>query len=143
MSISCGIFEMKSLSVEIESSRKNIPKVEELLAKANADFNVEEQRFRKLLIAVSELVLNAIVHGNKESSVKKVKVTAEYDDEKMIVKVLDEGAGFDVTQIPDPTSAENIRKESGRGIYIVKQLIDRVEYKKTPEGFLIILTVFK
>ena len=134
---------MKSLSVEIESSRKNIPKVEELLAKANADFNVEEQRFHKLLIAVSELVLNAIVHGNKESSVKKVKVTAEYDDEKMIVKVLDEGAGFDVTQIPDPTSAENIRKESGRGIYIVKQLIDRVEYKKTPEGFLIILTVFK
>ena len=134
---------MKSLSIEIESSRKKIPEVEKLLREANKDFNIEEEKFHKLLVAVSELVLNAIVHGNKESSVKKVKVTAEYDNEKMIVKVLDEGFGFDINQIPDPTSSENVHKESGRGLYIVKQLIDKFEYKITPQGFLITLTVTK
>ena len=134
---------MKTLSIEVASSRKKISEVEKMLRKANNEFNIEEERFHKLLIAVSELVLNAIVHGNNESPVKKVKITAEYDDEKMIVKVLDEGAGFDVRQIPDPTSTENIQKKSGRGIYIVKQLTDRIEYKKTPEGFLITLTIFK
>lgn len=134
---------MKSISIEIESSRKQIPEVEKLLVKANEDFNIEEERFHKLLVAVSELVLNAIVHGNKESPLKKVKVTAEYNDRKMRVSVLDEGFGFDINQIPDPTSPENVHKESGRGLYLVKQLIDKFEYKITPQGFLIILTIHK
>lgn len=134
---------MKSLSVEIMSSKSNIPIVEKLLHEANNEFCMDEIKFRNLLIAVSELVLNAIIHGNKESPLKKVKVSAEFDDMKMIVKVLDEGFGFDINKIPDPTSSENIHKPSGRGLRIVRQLIDEFEYKKTPEGALIILTVTK
>ncbi len=134
---------MKSLSVEIISSKSNIPIVEKLLHDANHEFEMDEAKFRNLLIAVSELVLNAIIHGNEESPLKKVKVSAEFDDKRMIVKVLDEGFGFDINKIPEPTSSENIRRPSGRGLYIVKQLIDEFEYKKTPEGALIILTVTK
>src|SRR6266511_107299 len=107
-----GIFEVKSLSVEIESSRNQIPKVEALLEKANKEFHINQEKFNNLLISVSELVLNAVVHGNKENPAKKVKVIAEYDDEKMFVKVLDEGSGFDSTQINDPTSEKNVHKES-------------------------------
>ncbi len=134
---------MKSLSVEIESSRKNISHVEQMLHEVNIEFKMNDEKFRNLLTAVSELVLNAIIHGNKEVSSRKIKVSADYDDKELIVRVLDEGFGFDIEKIPDPTLPENIQNSSGRGLYIVKQLVDKFEYKKTPEGALIILNVLK
>lgn len=137
------LLKLKSLSIEIESSRKYIPKVEKLLYKANEDLHLASEKFHNLLVAVSELVLNAIIHGNKESPSKKVKVTAEYNDKKITVKILDEGFGFNIDKIPDPSSPENVYKETGRGIYIVKQLIENFEYKMTPQGSLFILTITK
>ncbi|MGH2575727.1 MAG: ATP-binding protein [Ignavibacteria bacterium] len=134
---------MGSLSIEIESSRKNISRVEKVLQKANDECQLGQEKFNKLLIAVTEIVLNAIVHGNKEIISKKVKVKVHYDSEKMIVNVSDEGNGFDFESLPDPTLPENIYSDSGRGIFIARNLIDKMEYKKTRRGSEFILTVLK
>ena len=134
---------MKTISTEIASVKKNYKLVENLLREANKEFCCPEERFRNLLIAVSELVINAIVHGNKEKADKKVKVKVEYDDKLMRIKILDEGNGFKFGDEADPTIPENILKVSGRGIFIVKSLIDEVDYKNTGKGSEFILTIKK
>lgn len=134
---------MKSISAEIASEKKNYRLIEALLRKANMEFCCAEEKFRNLQIAVSELVMNAIVHGNKEQAKKKVKVTVEYDNESMRIKILDEGNGFKFDEEFDPTKPENIFKESGRGLYIVKSLIKEIEHKETDKGTEITLTIKK
>jgi serine/threonine-protein kinase RsbW len=134
---------MKSISAEIASVKKNYRLIEDLLLKANEEFCCSEEKFKNILIAVSELVMNAIVHGNKEQESKKVKVTVEYDKESMRIKILDEGNGFKFGGESDPTIPENVLKESGRGLYIVKSLIKEVEHKKTGKGTEITLNIKK
>jgi serine/threonine-protein kinase RsbW len=132
---------LKSVSVEISSRRENVSKVEEMLLSLADDFNSD--KFHNLMVAATELVLNAIVHGNKEDPERFVKVTAEFDNEKIVVKILDEGGGFELNEIPDPTLTGNVLKNSGRGLYIVKKLVDEFECVTTPAGALCTLTIKK
>lgn len=134
---------MKTLSTEIISTKKNYALIESLLYKANEEFCCMEDRFRNILIAVSELVMNAIVHGNKEEESKKVRVTVEYDKDIMRIKILDEGGGFDFDKSLKAKLPDDVMKESGRGLYIVKSLIDEVETRDTGQGTEIILTMRK
>ena len=134
---------MKTISTEIASLKKNYALVESLLLKANEEFCCEDERFRNVLIAVSELVMNAIVHGNKGDESKKVRVTIEYDREIMRVKILDEGNGLNRNFRSKPKLPEDIFKESGRGMFIVKALIEQVEVNDTDHGTEFILTIKK
>jgi serine/threonine-protein kinase RsbW len=134
---------MKTLSAEIISTKKNYALIESLLYKANEEFCCIEDRFRNVLIAVSELVMNAIVHANKEEESKKVRVTVEYDKDIMKISILDEGKGFDLSKGGEASLPDDVMKESGRGLYIVKSLMDEVEFKDTGYGTEIILTLKK
>ena len=134
---------MKTLSTEIISTKKNYALIESILYKANEEFCCVDDRFRNILIAVSELVMNAIVHGNKEEESKKVRVTVEYDKDVMRIKILDEGGGFDFDKSLKAKLPDDVMKESGRGLYIVKSLIDEVETRNTGQGTEIILTMRK
>lgn len=134
---------MKTISTEIASLKKNYALIESLLRKANEEFCCQEERFRNVLIAVSELVMNAIVHGNKEQAAKKVRVTVEYDENVMKVKILDEGNGFKYGKESKPKLPEDMMKESGRGLFIVKSLVEEIDCRDTEEGTEIILTVRK
>lgn len=134
---------MKTVSTEIKSVRNNIFKIEHLLKQVNVEFKLEDKEFRNVLVAVSELVLNAIVHGNKEKPEKKVSVKIDYDDKTMIIDVQDEGNGFDFENNPDPTLPENVFKSTGRGIFIVKSLMDNIQHKQNAKGTEFILTVKK
>ena len=134
---------MKTISTEIASAKKNYALIESLLRRANEDFCCNEERFRNVLIAVSELVMNAIVHGNKEQESKKVRVTVEYDEDVMRIKILDEGNGFAFDKGSNPKLPEDLLKQSGRGMFIAKTLVEELDYKNTDEGTEFILTVRK
>ena len=134
---------MKTISAEVASIKKNYALIESLLQKANEEFCCNEERFKNLLIAVSELVMNAIVHGNKEQVTKKVRVTVEYDENIMRVKILDEGNGFKYDKKSKPKLPEDMMKESGRGLFIVKSLVKETDCRDTEEGTEFILTLRK
>jgi serine/threonine-protein kinase RsbW len=134
---------MKMLKTEFSSNRNNFRHVEALLYKANEDFKLNESDFRNLMIAVSEIVINAIVHGNNEDESKMVQVIIEYDDNDLNIKICDEGNGFKATDVSDPTLRENILKASGRGIFIIKSLVDDFEYRHSEKGSEFILKVKK
>ena len=71
---------------------------------------------------------NAIVHGNKNDRSKKVFVRAIFKDDQLEFLIEDEGNGFDSGRVVDPTLPENLKKESGRGIFLIRKLADEVTF---------------
>lgn len=133
---------MKEYNLNIKQ-RSEISIVEDILHKINKEFLLGEEKFVNLLIAVTEAVINAVVHGNKNNHGKQVYLNLQYDDKEITVKIKDEGEGFDPKKIPDPTSNENLFKESGRGIFIIRSLVDKFEFKTDKSGSELILTMYK
>lgn len=120
--------------IEVESDPNNLITVEEFVNYFAKDLGLTNDQLSALLLAVTEATTNAMVHANKCDVSKMVAVDAHIDDSKLIVKVKDEGKGFDPSTIPDPTKPENLLKDSGRGVYLMKVYMDEVRYNITPTG---------
>lgn len=86
-----------------------------------------------MVTAVREAVTNAVIHGNKERPGTGVDVCFELQPGCIRITVVDEGAGFDPDSLPDPVSKEHLLDASGRGVFLMKQLMDEVSYT-FPEG---------
>ncbi|MDZ4751988.1 MAG: ATP-binding protein [Flavobacteriales bacterium] len=124
--------------IEFESVIDNINTVEKLVDDVCERFHVKEDFYGEILISMTEAVNNAIVHGNKLEPSRKVKVTFEVIEEKVLrFTVEDEGPGFDYEHLPDPTAPENIEKPHGRGVFLMRQLSDRCEF--VDEGRVVVL----
>jgi len=89
-------------------------------------------------VAVRESVINAIKHGNREDAEKLVTVEFTFAPaaapEELVVRVLDQGAGFDPEEIADPLAPENLLKASGRGIFFMRSFMDDVTLRRADEG---------
>ena len=81
-----------------------------------------------IVLTICESVNNAITHGNKGDYQKQVDIRMESTGAQLMIEIEDEGHGFDFRSIPDPTEDNNIKNERGRGIFIIKNLADHVEF---------------
>ncbi len=79
-------------------------------------------------LALEEALVNAVKHGNKADSHKSVRVSIELNDKAVTIEVKDEGAGFDYERLARPTDQKNLEKLSGRGVFLMKNLMDSVTY---------------
>jgi serine/threonine-protein kinase RsbW len=99
---------------------------------------LDEDAVHWIGVAVRESVINAIKHGNREAADKLVTVeftfTPVSDPDELVVRVLDEGEGFDPEEIADPLAPENLLKASGRGIFFMRSFMDDVTLKRAAEG---------
>jgi serine/threonine-protein kinase RsbW len=120
--------------LEIESNPNNLITVEEFVNYFSKELNLDEEKLPGLLLAVTEAVTNAIIHANKCDETKKVTMNVLKDDHKLVITVKDEGKGFDPAKVPDPTAPENLLKDSGRGLYLMKIYMDELKYNITPSG---------
>lgn len=125
---------MKTYRIVLPSDRKEISKFENLLVEINNEFGMAMEKFINFQIAASEAIVNAIVHGNKQNPQKKVYVEITTDEHKLELKIKDEGDGFDVAKLPDPTDESNLYKESGRGIFIIRSLVDEFYIESNGKG---------
>jgi len=123
-----------SQKIVIASDLRNIRKVERLAEKIAKSLHFSPDERDSLAIAVTEIVGNAIVHGNKQDANKNVTIEFEYNEKSITVIIQDEGAGFNEKQIANPLEPENLLKESGRGIFIVRALMDQVEFFPSSRG---------
>jgi serine phosphatase RsbU (regulator of sigma subunit)/anti-sigma regulatory factor (Ser/Thr protein kinase) len=87
-----------------------------------------DESIRKMKIILTELFANAIYHGNGGDYSKKVTVGHIVNKQKVVVSIMDEGKGFDPKKIPDPTLPENLVKDCGRGLFIVRSYVDSLEF---------------
>lgn len=131
----------ESYHLEIESDPNNLITVEEFVNYFAKDLGLDNERIAALLLAVTEATTNAIIHANKCDVNKLVTVDVQVDTTKITIKITDEGEGFDPSEIPDPTQPENLLKDSGRGVYLMRVYMDELKYNITPTGTETILTL--
>lgn len=120
-----------------------MPRVVTEIEKIVREMGFDEETGDFLAIATTEAVNNAILHGNKGDARKKVHIRFEKRDDRLVMKITDEGGGFDQETIEDPTDPKNVSKGSGRGIYILKTLMDEVDIKSTSQGTTVTLTKYR
>jgi serine/threonine-protein kinase RsbW len=116
--------------MHIASRMEGITEVEGLINELCEEFHVDETHYGEILIAMTEAVNNAIVHGNKLDTNKMVNIQVSVEGPVLEFKISDEGPGFDFENIPDPTSPENIEKPNGRGVFLMRQLADSCEFEE-------------
>lgn len=117
---------MSSIMQELsfESKPENIAIVERLIDEMCEQHSVIEEHYGDILIAMTEGVNNAIVHGNKLDINKSVSVEYEKRGKDLFFRISDEGAGFDYENLPDPTAPENLERPNGRGVFLMRNLAD-------------------
>jgi serine/threonine-protein kinase RsbW len=104
--------------------------VERLIEDVCQIYNVNEDCYGNMLIAVTEAVNNAIHHGNQDDPEKSVRIGFESDENRLTFSVTDEGPGFDYTNLPDPTDPANLDKVSGRGVFLMTSLTDSIKFEQ-------------
>jgi putative Holliday junction resolvase len=122
------------LEICLPSSIEYLPLVDTLSQAFCTWSGISEEAAQEISIAVVEAATNAVVHGNRCLRSKKMRATFEKTPSKMIITITDEGEGFDPDRVPDPTDESNLLKESGRGIFIMRQVMDSVEFSTSPSG---------
>ncbi|MXV14714.1 ATP-binding protein [Hufsiella ginkgonis] len=112
-------------TLQLPSKSESLVTVENFIEKIKDRYSIDEDTYANILTCLSEAVINAVIHGNKEDPYKKVFMNLEVQHKKLIITIADEGPGFDYHNIPDPTDPENLEKLTGRGVFIIKQLADQ------------------
>lgn len=114
--------------LEFASQPENIAIIERLIDEIRDNNAFDDECYGDVLIAMTEAVNNAIVHGNKLQDDKTVVVEYELQARNLYFKITDQGAGFDFENVPDPTSPENIEKPNGRGVFLMRSLADKCSF---------------
>ncbi len=112
----------------IKSDVAELKKVENFLYDIFKECKISADNFNKVFLCISEAVINSIQHGNKNDRDKKVSIGIDCQAKEMDVFIKDEGEGFDIKNVADPTIKENRKLESGRGIHIIKSLTEKIEF---------------
>lgn len=112
----------------IPSEIKYIREASSAILKSLEPYKIDRSALFDIRLCVEEIVRNAITHGNRSDEKKPVKIDYRLDGDKFIIEVEDRGTGFDYKKIPDPTHKDNIMEKTGRGVYLVRHLMDKVEY---------------
>jgi len=132
--------EITGNCIAVPSNYEFLPDVDMFIEGILRGYGADESIIADIAISVSELVNNAIAHGNSQDSSKKVIVEINRSGDNVSISVNDEGGGFNPNDLDDPLAEENLLKEVGRGIFIVKSLMDTVKIEPSPNGTKIIMT---
>jgi serine/threonine-protein kinase RsbW len=115
----------------IDSDTVKLVEVEEFIENVFVNYGLSLNDFHNCVLCVKEAVTNAIIHGNKMDRSKKVCIKAYRCNKYLYFKISDEGDGFDISNVNNPTDKENILLESGRGLFIIKNICDEISFKNS------------
>jgi serine/threonine-protein kinase RsbW len=124
-----GNSESGKIFIEIPSNLAFLePVTNHLITRIEQAWSLPAGSCPHLSIALSESLINAIKHGNKNDPAKLVRITSEVSNDKVRFIVEDEGDGFDVKKVPHPRNPENLLKTSGRGVLFIQSIMDEAQY---------------
>ena len=134
-------FMSKDINLELPSDLSIIESVVRSLAGCCLDFpSYSPRTLINLRIALSEILSNAIHYGNADDPSKKVRVRARVDAWAVTVQVIDEGPGFDPDTVPDPRDEDAIEAPGGRGLFLVRQLADKLSFNDKGNAVTLVLS---
>jgi serine/threonine-protein kinase RsbW len=114
--------------VILTSDPMNLYRVEEFVNDIHQHHHICPKIYPNILITLTEAVSNAIHHGNNADINKKIAICCRIKSSKITFIISDEGKGFNHKELPDPTAPERIEQENGRGVFIMKQLSDKLRF---------------
>src|SRR5512133_3296964 len=120
--------ESEHIEITITSRFENIELVQVIAEHICECAGLDDDGSHWVGMAVREAVANAIKHGNRLDSKKKVYAIFDLRGPMLAIKILDEGEGFDPSKVSDPLNPQNIMKTSGRGIFYMKTFMDQVDF---------------
>ena len=115
--------------IRIASRAENIILVERMVEDVCDLFNISEDYYGNILVAITEAVNNAIYHGNQANPKKNIDIFFKSFPDHVSFIVKDEGKGFNYDNLPDPTNPENIENPNGRGVFLMRNLADKVSFE--------------
>ena len=124
----------KTFQLIISSDTTHLTKVEKLSEEVARFAQLDESDSDDLGIVTTELVNNAIHHGNHDDPSKKVIISFTVNTKKIEIRIKDQGNGFDPAKLKDPLAPENLMSESGRGIFLIRNLMDTIDFVFSSDG---------
>ena len=115
--------------LKIASRTDSLNLVEKFVDDFSTNYNIDQDVYGNLLIAALEATNNAITHGNKLNETKSVEIACTIEESNVFLIVKDEGSGFDHNNLPDPTAPENLENMSGRGVFLMSMLSDKIDFE--------------
>ena len=115
--------------LRLTSRAENIILVERMVEDVCDLYNVSQDMFGNILIALTEGVNNAIYHGNKANPNKYIEIYFKATSEQLKFAIKDEGSGFDYNNVPDPTRPEKVEEPDGRGVFLMRKLANKVSFE--------------
>ena len=119
--------ETKHLEVILETQVESVNLAEEMCLRVAEASGFGEDECYRIGMAVREGVINAFHYGNQEKAEKKIHLAIDLTQDKMVIKVTDEGKGFQLKDVPDPLVEENLLSTSGRGIFLMRAFMDEFD----------------
>jgi serine/threonine-protein kinase RsbW len=113
----------------IPSDTQEVSQVDAFVDRITDKYMLPDEVSGNIRLTLTEAVVNAIVHGNKEDSTKKVSITLKKQRKQLAISVCDEGIGFNPDVVPDPTIEERRAMCGGRGIFLMRHLSNRCNFK--------------
>jgi serine/threonine-protein kinase RsbW len=132
----------QKFTFECTADPTEIRKVEPFLQQINEVARLDDGTFYRLLVAGTEAVNNAIIHGSNSDPRKTVHATCILKKDELVFRVRDYGKGFRPEDVPDPLEEKNLLKTSGRGIFLMRSLMDKVSYEVSPDGTEVELVIY-
>lgn len=131
--------DLNLVEIRFNSSLTILELIQPITNKVCDQLGFDEDTRYWVWLATQEALNNAIKHGNKMDGNKKVHFVIQVEKGEFRIMIKDEGEGFDINKVPDPTNPENLLKTSGRGIFYMKSFMDHVEYN-TESGTTVTMT---
>ena len=125
---------VQRVSYTLESSLDSVNKAEEEATKAATRAGFDEDEVGRISMAVREATVNAVLHGNHYDTSKRVSLAFENTGNELIITVQDQGPGLDPGAVADPLAPENLLKQSGRGIFLIRAFMDDVQFRNLDPG---------
>jgi serine/threonine-protein kinase RsbW len=118
----------------LDSTLDSVNKAEELSAQVATKAGFAEDEVQRISMAVREAAVNAVLHGNAYDPAKKMTVSCETTGGDLVIRVSDQGKGLNPVEVPDPLAPENLLKQSGRGIFLMRAFMDEVRFRTLDPG---------
>lgn len=128
------------LDQDYPSTLESVDEAETVILKAAADVGFDEDEQHRIGMSVRECMVNAVVHGNRYNRNKVVHVGVTRSGEpgvgeKFTIRIVDQGEGFEIKEVPDPLEENNLLRHSGRGLFLMGAFMDDVKVRKAvPAG---------
>src|SRR5579875_40730 len=122
------------LEVTLDTLIESVDLAEGIATRVAEAAGFDEDDTHKLAMAVREGAINAFTYGNSQDPRKKITLIVEFEPEKLVIHIMDQGSGFEVREIPDPLAEENLLRTSGRGLFLMRAFTDEFTIQRAPGG---------